>query len=224
MEAPGSLPAEISKVAVRLPPFWAERPAVWFAQAEAQFALAGISSEKTKFHHVISQLNQQYTAEVEDIITSPPQQDPYTKLKTDHGSPRPSLRLSSLALAGYRTRQRSWNASTISLASWRITPPSGTISTSEIAALAPAIVAPTQGVALLTNLSLGMTLPTPTAGTTDATEIEHNVAPSPAPSTGRETSTADVSGGARHLHHSQVRWPTSHNCSSKPTSSHISAS
>jgi hypothetical protein len=36
-------------LAVRLPPFWAERPAVWFAQAEAQFFLAGVSSEKTKF-------------------------------------------------------------------------------------------------------------------------------------------------------------------------------
>jgi hypothetical protein len=45
-------------VAVRLPPFWAERPAVWFAQAKAQFFLAGVSSETTKFFHVISQLDQ----------------------------------------------------------------------------------------------------------------------------------------------------------------------
>jgi hypothetical protein len=29
------MPAEILRVAVRLPPFWAERPAVWFAEAEA---------------------------------------------------------------------------------------------------------------------------------------------------------------------------------------------
>jgi hypothetical protein len=42
---------------MRFPLFWAERPAVWFAQAEAQFYLAGVSSEKTKFFHVISQLN-----------------------------------------------------------------------------------------------------------------------------------------------------------------------
>jgi predicted aspartyl protease len=32
-----------------LPPFWAKRPAVWFAQAKAQFFLAGISNEMTKF-------------------------------------------------------------------------------------------------------------------------------------------------------------------------------
>jgi hypothetical protein len=77
----GTLPAEISRVDVRFPQFWAERPAVWFAQAEAQFSLAGISSEKTKFHYVIYQLDQRYAAEVEDIITSSPQQDSYSKLK-----------------------------------------------------------------------------------------------------------------------------------------------
>jgi hypothetical protein len=74
---------EVSRVAVRLPPFWAERPAVWFAQAEAQFFLAGVSSERTKFFHVISQLDHRYAAEVEDIITSPPERDPYTTLRTE---------------------------------------------------------------------------------------------------------------------------------------------
>jgi hypothetical protein len=69
-------------VAVRLPPFWVELPAVWFAQAEAQFFLAGISIEATKFHHVISQLDQRYAAELEDVITSPPERDPYT-LRTE---------------------------------------------------------------------------------------------------------------------------------------------
>jgi hypothetical protein len=37
---------------------------------------------RTKFNYVISQLGQRYAAEVEDIITSPPQQDPYSKLRT----------------------------------------------------------------------------------------------------------------------------------------------
>jgi hypothetical protein len=101
----GTQPAEISRVAVRLSPFWAERPAVWFAQAEAQFSLAGISSERTKFHYVISQLDQRYAAEVEDIITSPPQQDPYSKLKTELLK-RLSSRESS-ALTGF-SRSRRW--------------------------------------------------------------------------------------------------------------------
>jgi hypothetical protein len=63
--------------------FSAKRPAVWFAQAEAQFTLASISSEQTKFCYMISQLDQHYTVEVEDIITSPPEQNPYTTLKTE---------------------------------------------------------------------------------------------------------------------------------------------
>jgi hypothetical protein len=62
-----------ARVAVRLPSFWAERPASWFTQAEAQFHLAGISNELTKFYHVVSQLDERYVAEVNDIINSPPQ-------------------------------------------------------------------------------------------------------------------------------------------------------
>jgi hypothetical protein len=61
-----SAPAEVWRVVMRLPSFWAERPAVWFAQAEAQFTLAGISSEQTKFYYMISQLERQYASEVED--------------------------------------------------------------------------------------------------------------------------------------------------------------
>jgi hypothetical protein len=80
--ADSSPPAEVSRVAMRLPQFWAEWPAIWFAQAEAQFFLAVVSSEKTKFLHVVSQLDHLYAAEVEDII-SPPERDPYTTLRTE---------------------------------------------------------------------------------------------------------------------------------------------
>jgi hypothetical protein len=73
--ADSSPPAEVSRVAVRLPPFWAERPAVWFAQAEAQFFLAGVNIEKTKLFHIISQLDHRYAAKVKDKITSPPERE-----------------------------------------------------------------------------------------------------------------------------------------------------
>jgi hypothetical protein len=78
-----SPPAEISRVAVRLSLFWAEWPAVWFVQTEEQFTLAGISGERTKFCYVISHLDHRYTAEVKDILTSPPVREPYTTLKTE---------------------------------------------------------------------------------------------------------------------------------------------
>jgi tagatose-1,6-bisphosphate aldolase non-catalytic subunit AgaZ/GatZ len=73
MDAADSSSTEVSRVAVQLPPFWPERPAMWFAQAEAQFTLASINSEHIKFCHVISQLDHRYAAEVEDIITGTPQ-------------------------------------------------------------------------------------------------------------------------------------------------------
>lgn len=50
-------PAEISRVVVRLPPFWVDRPAVWFAQAGAQFNWACINNEEPIFYHVIYQLD-----------------------------------------------------------------------------------------------------------------------------------------------------------------------
>jgi hypothetical protein len=74
---------EVYRVAVRLPPFWPERPIVWFGQAEAQFELAGITRQRTKFNYVVSQLNPQQAAEVEDLIASPPEHEPYDRLKAE---------------------------------------------------------------------------------------------------------------------------------------------
>jgi hypothetical protein len=45
--------------------------------------LAGVNREKTKFFYVISQLDHRYAEEVQDIITSPPERDPYTTLRTE---------------------------------------------------------------------------------------------------------------------------------------------
>jgi len=71
----------VYRVSVRLPPFWPNRPAVWFAQAESQLELAAITRQHTKFNYAVSQLNQQQATEVEDIIISPPEQEPYDRLK-----------------------------------------------------------------------------------------------------------------------------------------------
>ena len=49
----------VYRVAVRLPPFWPDRPAIFFAQAEAQFELAAITRQLTEFKYVVLQLNQQ---------------------------------------------------------------------------------------------------------------------------------------------------------------------
>ena len=74
---------EVYRVAVCQPPFWPEWPAIWFTQAETQFQLAAITCQQTKFNYMISQLNQQQAAEVEDIITSLPEHEPNDWLKVE---------------------------------------------------------------------------------------------------------------------------------------------
>lgn len=76
-------PSEIFKVSMRTPPFWPEEPEIWFAQVEGQFAISGITNDTTKFHHIIGQLDQQFSKEVKDIIICPPATDKYEKLKTE---------------------------------------------------------------------------------------------------------------------------------------------
>ncbi|GBM86280.1 Transposon Tf2-8 polyprotein [Araneus ventricosus] len=73
--------ATIARVGVKLPPFWKENPALWFVQLEAQFALAGITVDDTKFNRVISAVDSEILNSVSDIILRPPDIDKYTILK-----------------------------------------------------------------------------------------------------------------------------------------------
>lgn len=75
--------SDVCRVGVRIPPFWPEKPAIWFAQIEGQFMISNITADATKFYYVISQLEPQYAAEVEDIVISPPSSNKYDKLKTE---------------------------------------------------------------------------------------------------------------------------------------------
>lgn len=74
-------PRAVDRVGVRIPPFWPNDPSLWFNQIEAQFALANITSDSTRFYYVTSQLEHQYAAEVKDIICTPPETGKYEKLK-----------------------------------------------------------------------------------------------------------------------------------------------
>ncbi|XP_046393721.1 uncharacterized protein LOC124161444 [Ischnura elegans] len=74
---------QVNRVSMKLPPFWPDRPALWFAQLEIQFTLAGITSDKTMFMYAVAQLDNKYAIEVEDVITSPPETGRYAKLKDE---------------------------------------------------------------------------------------------------------------------------------------------
>jgi hypothetical protein len=54
----------IHRPGVHLPPFWPDRPGLCFATAEVQFDFASVTSEKTKFNYMISQLEYRHAAEV----------------------------------------------------------------------------------------------------------------------------------------------------------------
>lgn len=47
--AAGDGPAVQISAALKIPPFWANRPDLWFLQVETQFRLKGITSAGTKY-------------------------------------------------------------------------------------------------------------------------------------------------------------------------------
>ncbi|GBM89708.1 Transposon Ty3-I Gag-Pol polyprotein, partial [Araneus ventricosus] len=73
--------SEVSRIAVKVPPFWRENPAIWFSQLESQFITSGIVQDSTKYHTVVASVETEILSQVSDIITSPPNNDMYKTLK-----------------------------------------------------------------------------------------------------------------------------------------------
>lgn len=74
---------EQAAASIKLPPFWVSRPEVWFSQIEAQFAIAGIVNDKTKYNYIISALPIEIISNVFDIVENPPADNLYQNIKSN---------------------------------------------------------------------------------------------------------------------------------------------
>ncbi|XP_064488359.1 uncharacterized protein LOC135400457 [Ornithodoros turicata] len=83
-QTPATTPLQpgVAHVGIRLPPFWSRSPFIWFQQVEAQFLLAGITSQITRYRHLLASLPPEIAMDVADIIANPPAQNPYDHLKS----------------------------------------------------------------------------------------------------------------------------------------------
>ena len=68
-------------VSLKLPVFWSQQPSVWFAQAEAQFAIREIKDETTKYYYLVAALDQETAVRVLDDLQVVPKSKPYSTLK-----------------------------------------------------------------------------------------------------------------------------------------------
>ncbi|KAI5721773.1 hypothetical protein M8J77_025546 [Diaphorina citri] len=71
----------INRVSVKPPPFWKNKPDIWFAQIEAQFRTSQVTADQTKFDIAISAIDSQILEVVSDIILQPPADNKYENLK-----------------------------------------------------------------------------------------------------------------------------------------------
>lgn len=79
--APPEVAATAAAVSIKLPDFWKNDPVMWFAQAEAQFALGRITHDETKYYHIIGKVDQSVICHISDLVVDPPEINKYAAVK-----------------------------------------------------------------------------------------------------------------------------------------------
>ena len=70
----------ISSLSVKLPKFYKFNPTAWFQIAESHFRLAKITTQATKFDHVLVSLDPDVSTEIDDFLSDPPKEQQYDQL------------------------------------------------------------------------------------------------------------------------------------------------
>ncbi len=73
--------SDICAVDLRLPAFYTAAPELWFLQVEALLSTKKITSDETKYCHLVSTLPPDVAMEVRDVLIAPPSTDKYQFLK-----------------------------------------------------------------------------------------------------------------------------------------------
>ena len=69
-----------ANLSMKLPVFWPDAAEVWFAQADAKFAICNVTVSKTKFYHTVAVLPQEVASQILNLIHAPPAGDLYKVL------------------------------------------------------------------------------------------------------------------------------------------------
>ena len=64
-----------------MPTFWAQAPAMWFAQAECLFELQGVTDQVKRYCYVVASLTHESMRRVSDLVEQRPAQTPYDVIK-----------------------------------------------------------------------------------------------------------------------------------------------
>ncbi|XP_066151499.1 uncharacterized protein [Euwallacea fornicatus] len=73
--------SQVGRFSVRAPPFWKSNPKTWFRTLESQFALAHITVDHTKYHHVVATVDSEILDQISDFLDNPPTSNRYEGIK-----------------------------------------------------------------------------------------------------------------------------------------------
>jgi len=79
---PPQAPETVHHIGLKIPPFWAADPAVWFIQVESAFSTRNITRQLTMYQHVVANISPAIAGEIRDILVAPLSATPYDDLKT----------------------------------------------------------------------------------------------------------------------------------------------
>lgn len=80
-QPPTPVGVHIERVSIKPPAFWKNDPKLWFHQLEAQFQIAGIVQDLTKYNYVVSAIDTEVLQHISECLTNPPETDRYGNIK-----------------------------------------------------------------------------------------------------------------------------------------------